>query len=131
MRFRRLPGVIGPCPSTTLDKSFIYFLRYCIRDTPSCQQIFSRKKEPFSKFANLHSETLENGSFSVIFLILQIVFIDENTAELRQTKSFHEPLALAEEQIIEIQPTAMQAFKIPLPLGNKKIRFFHSLFRFR
>ncbi len=26
MRFRRLPGVTGPCPSTTLDKSFIYFL---------------------------------------------------------------------------------------------------------
>lgn len=24
---RRLPGVIGPCPSTTLDKSSIYFLK--------------------------------------------------------------------------------------------------------
>lgn len=37
MRFRRLPGVTGPCPSTTLDKSFIHFLLYFIGKMDVCQ----------------------------------------------------------------------------------------------
>ena len=37
MRFRRLPGVTGPCPSTTLDKSFIHFLSYFIGKMDVCQ----------------------------------------------------------------------------------------------
>ena len=59
----------------------------------------------------------------MIFLILQIEFIDENAAVLGQTEPFHKPLTFAEEQIINVPSTAMQAFKIALPLGNEDIRF--------
>ncbi len=38
MRFRRLPGVTGPCPSTTLDKSFIHFEHNCSKQCAICQQ---------------------------------------------------------------------------------------------
>lgn len=37
MRFRRLPGVTGPCPSTTLDKSFIYFASHFTGKAAACQ----------------------------------------------------------------------------------------------
>ena len=42
MRFRRLPGVTGPCPSTTLDKSFIHFLLYFIGKMDVCSHKLHR-----------------------------------------------------------------------------------------
>jgi hypothetical protein len=50
----------------------------------------------------LHSEFLENGRFSVKIPISKVFFVDENTTKLGQTKSFHEPLAFAKEEIIDI-----------------------------
>ena len=38
MRFRRLPGFAGPCPSTTLDKFFIYFCCIVTVKPAFCQQ---------------------------------------------------------------------------------------------
>ncbi len=44
MRFRRLPGVTGPCPSTTLDKSFIHFEHIVASNARSVNKKMKKEK---------------------------------------------------------------------------------------
>lgn len=74
MRFRRLPGVTGPCPSTTLDKSFIYFLRYCTKAGFPLSTKIHKKKIPFPKFASLHRRNPQKRLFFRYFSAITVLF---------------------------------------------------------
>ena len=74
MRFRRLPGVTGPCPSTTLDKSFIYFLRYCTKAGFLLSTKIHKKKIPFPKFASLHRRNPQKRLFFRYFSAITVLF---------------------------------------------------------
>lgn len=126
MRFRRLPGVTGPCPSTTLDKFSIYFILYFTKDSLSLSTKTLLLQVNSTHCIRKGLKTAENKRF----FIISAKHLSAKSARYLPTNHYHR-LAIkncnAAGSYFHLQAFFRQPYRLPLPFLIKgKSTFPHA-----